>query len=126
MDPPPNAPRSPNGRDFAARAEGERVMNERGLVKWVNAKLLDVLYEGLDAKSGGASAARWSSWSTMLCTRILATLLAPAFRSRRLERLDWAAGGEAPPIDAVTSKSRASRLLVTLPVNERLGGGWFP
>ena len=23
MDPPPNAPRSPNGRDFAARAEGE-------------------------------------------------------------------------------------------------------
>ena len=40
------------------RAEVERVMNERGLEKWVNAKLLDVLYEGLDAKSGGASAAR--------------------------------------------------------------------
>ncbi len=26
MDPPPNAPRSPNGRDFAARAEGERMV----------------------------------------------------------------------------------------------------
>ena len=32
--------------------------DQRGLEKWVNAKLLDVLYEGLDAKSGGASAAR--------------------------------------------------------------------
>ena len=40
------------------RGEVERLMSERGLDKWVNAKLLDVLYDGLRVKSEGGAAAR--------------------------------------------------------------------
>ena len=40
------------------RKDVERLMKERKLEKWVHAKLLDVLYDGLNERSGGGVVAR--------------------------------------------------------------------
>ena len=58
------------------RKDVEKLMKERGLEKWVHAKLLDVLYDGLNERSGGGAAARGGGSVEM--KQVAATPVTPA------------------------------------------------
>ena len=79
MDPPPNAPRSPNGRDFAARAEGERMVLKNtpmGRAPQVKREMREE-----DASSGGGPATATRSGQAKRAARAGATRRAAVRRA---------------------------------------------